>query len=142
MGGAVNIVTKRFDSSGEVKGYGGYFNTGRGIVTYSQPRAAEGTIVPYLAAEGYTTDGYRDNQGYKRYNLFGKATVPTKFGDFSIRTQFYGGDWGAPGYLNRELVQSGAVSPKAAVNTSDGGNKELQDVVVNYGLGKLTKPLP
>jgi outer membrane receptor protein involved in Fe transport len=137
LGGSVNIVTKRFDSNGEVKGYGGYFNTGRGVVTYSQPRAAEGTIVPYLAAEAYTTDGYRDNQGYKRYNLFAKATAPTKFGDFSIRTQFYGGDWGAPGYLNRQLVQSGAVSPTAAVNTSDGGNKELQDVVVSYGLGDL-----
>ncbi len=34
LGGSVNIVTKRFDSTGEVKGYGGYFNTGQGIVTY------------------------------------------------------------------------------------------------------------
>ncbi len=98
LGGSVNIVTKRFDSTGEVKGYGGYFNTGRGIVTYSRPRGADGTIVPFLAAEAYTTDGYRDNQGYKRYNLFGKFTVPTKNGDLSIRTQFYGGEWGAPGY--------------------------------------------
>ncbi len=137
LGGSVNIVTKRFDSTGEVKGYGGYFNTGRGMMTYSQPRAKEGTIVPYLAAEGYTSDGYRDNQGYQRYNFFGKVTAPTKFGDFTIRTQFYGGDWGAPGYISRDLVQSGALSPKTAVNTSDGGNKELQNVVVNYLLGDL-----
>jgi outer membrane receptor protein involved in Fe transport len=137
LGGSVNIVTKRFDSEGEVKGYGGYFNTGRGLVTYSQPRAKEGTIVPYLAAEGYTTDGYRDNQGYRRYNLFGKVTAPTKFGDFTLRTQFYGGDWGAPGYISRDLVESGAISPKTAVNPTDGGNKELQNLVLNYGLGDL-----
>ena len=141
LGGSVNIVTKRFDSSGEVKGYGGYFNTGRGIVTYSQPRAKDGTIVPYLEAEGYTTDGYRDNQGYQRYNLFGKVTAPTKYGDFTLRTQFYGGDWGAPGYLSRDLVQSGALSPKTAVNSSDGGNKELQNVVLNYLVGDLDQAL-
>jgi outer membrane receptor protein involved in Fe transport len=137
LGGSVNIVTKRFESTGEVKGYGGYFNTGRGIVTYSHPRAEESIIVPYLAAEAYTTDGYRDNQGYRRYNLFGKATAPTKFGDFTIRTQFYGGDWGAPGYLNRNLVQSGVVSPTTAFNGTDGGNKEYQNVTLNYGLGDL-----
>jgi len=137
LGGSVNIVTKRFDSDGEVKGYGGYFNTGRGIVTYSQPRGPEGTIVPYLAAEGYTTDGYRDNQGYRRYNLFGKATAPTKFGDFTLRAQFYGGDWGAPGYINRDLVASGQLSPKTAVNPTDGGSKELQNLILNYALGDL-----
>lgn len=136
LGGSVNIITKRFDSVGEIKGYGGYFNTGRGVMTYSQPRGQDGSIVPYLAAEAYATDGYRDNQGYKRYNLFGKATAPTKFGDFTLRTQFYGGAWGAPGYINRDLVQSGALNPKAAVNGTDGGHKDFQNVVLNYAHGE------
>ena len=137
LGGAVNIVTKRFDSTGEVKGYGGYFNTGRGIVTYSQPRTADGRIAPFLAAEATTTDGYRDNQGYKRYNLFGKVTVPTRLGDFSVRTQFYGGEWGAPGYISRDLVRAGVLSPKAAFNGTDGGHKDLQNIIADYALGEL-----
>jgi outer membrane receptor protein involved in Fe transport len=137
LGGAVNIVTKRFDSSGSAGVSGGYFNTTRGLVTYSKPRSGDGSIVPFLAYEGYTTDGYRQNQGYKRYNLFSKVTIPTRQGALSVRTQFYGGDWGAPGYLNRNQVISGAVSPKAAFNSTDGGNKNLQNVVVNYGVGEL-----
>ena len=141
LGGSVNIVTKRFDSTGEIKASGGSFTTSRGIVTYSRPRSEEGKISPFLAFEGYNTDGYRDNQGYKRYNVFGKATIPTKEGDLSIRTQFYGGQWGAPGYLNRDLVQSGSLNPQAAVNSSDGGNKELQNVTVNYLRGDLDQAL-
>ncbi|MEO6201764.1 MAG: TonB-dependent receptor [Nitrospirales bacterium] len=139
LGGAVNIVTKRFDSTGEAKASGGYFATARGIVTYSRPKSEEGKISPFLAFEGYHTDGYRDNQGYKRYNLFGKATLPTKKGDLSIRTQFYGGDWGAAGYINRDLVESGALSPKAAVNSTDGGHKNFQNGTLNYLLGDLNQ---
>lgn len=141
LGGSVNIITKRFDSTGEIKASGGSFTTSRGIVTYSRPRSEEGKISPFLAFEGYNTDGYRDNQGYKRYNLFGKVTIPTKEGDLSIRTQFYGGQWGAPGYLNRDLVQSGALKPQTAVNSSDGGNKELQNLTLNYLLGDLDQAL-
>ena len=141
LGGAVNITTKRFDSTGEVKASGGSFTTSRGIVTYSRPRSEEGKISPFLAFEGYNTDGYRDNQGYKRYNLLGKATIPTKEGDLSVRTQFYGGQWGAPGYLNRDLVQAGALSPKTAVNPSDGGHKDFQNVTLNYLLGNLDQAL-
>jgi outer membrane receptor protein involved in Fe transport len=135
LGGSVNIITKRFDSTGEVKGSGGYFSTYRGVTTYSRPRTEEGKIAPYLAFEGFNTEGYRNNQDYRRYNLFGKATIPTKQGDLSIRGQLYGGDWGAPGYLNRDLVQSGALSPKAAVNGTDGGNKTFQNLTLNYLLG-------
>ena len=141
LGGSVNIVTKRYDSTGEVKASGGAFTTSRGIVTYSRPRSEEGKIAPFLAFEGYNTDGYRDNQGYKRYNLFGKATIPTKEGDLSVRTQFYGGQWGAPGYLSRDLVQSGVLSPKTAFNSSDGGHKDFQNVTVNYLRGDLDQAL-
>jgi outer membrane receptor protein involved in Fe transport len=141
LGGAVNLVTKRFDTTGSAGASGGYFNTARGIVTYSRPRTEPGTIAPFLAFEGYTTDGYRDNQGYKRYNLFGKVTVPTRDGALSIRTQFYGGNWGAPGYLNRQQVASGVLSPQAAVNSSDGGNKDFQNVVLNYAHGDMDQAL-
>ncbi|MBS0181486.1 MAG: TonB-dependent receptor [Nitrospira sp.] len=140
LGGSVNIITKRFDNKGSVGAYGGYFNTVRGVVTYARPRT-EGTIAPFLVFEGYNSDGYRDNQNYKRYNLFGKFTIPSRYGDLSVRTQFYGGDWGSPGYISRSLVQSGVLSPKAPVNGTDGGKKDFQNVVANYALGESDQAL-
>jgi outer membrane receptor protein involved in Fe transport len=140
LGGSVNIVTKRFDNMGSAGGYGGYFNTIRGVVTYARPRT-ERSITPFLVFEGYNSDGYRDNQGYKRYNLFGKFTIPSWHGDLSVRTQFYGGDWGSAGYIPRSLVQSGVLSAKAPVNGTDGGKKDFQNVVVNYTLGELDQAL-
>ena len=43
--------------------------------------------------------------------------------------------------LNRDLVQSGDLKPQAAVNSSDGGNKEFQNVTVNYLRGDLEHAL-
>jgi len=135
LGGAVNIITKRYDSTGSITGSGGSFGTGRGVLTYGQARTDALQIKPFLAYEGYTSDGYRVNEHFQRYNLFNKVTLPTSEGDLSLRAQFYGGDWGSAGYINRQLVQAGALSPKAAVNSSDGGNKEMQNVVLDYRVG-------
>jgi outer membrane receptor protein involved in Fe transport len=38
-------------------------------------------------------------------------------------------------------VQSGTVSPRAAVNSSDGGHKDFQNVTLNYVLGELDQAL-
>ncbi len=141
LGGSVNIITKRFDSSGQATISGGYFNTARGMVMYSQARKEEGKISPLIAFEGFNTDGYRENQNYRRYNIFGKATMPTKYGDFSIRGQLYQGEWGAPGYLNRDLVQSGLLNPRTAVNSFDGGHKNFQNITLNYLLGDFDRAL-
>jgi len=141
LGGAVNIVTKRYDSTGSITGSGGSYGTGRGLFTYGQARNDAMPIKPYLAFEGSTTDGYRQNEGFRRYNLFNKLTLPTRDGELSLRAQFYGGDWGAPGYISRQMVQAGTLSPKAAVNTSDGGNKELQNVVLDYRVGEKDQAL-
>ncbi len=136
LGGAVNIITKRYEPYASLGAAGGSFTTSRGIATYGRAREDGGWLKPFLAYEGYNTDGYRNNQGFKHYDLFNKASLPTNDGDLSIRAQFYGGDWGAPSYIRRDLVQSGALSPKAALNSSDGGNKDLQNVVLNYDLGE------
>ena len=141
LGGSVNVVTKRFDDEGSVSGYGGSYNTNRGVVTYSRPRGEEGSISPFLVFTGYNQDGYRFNQGCKQYNLFGKFTVPTRHGDLSIRTQFYGVDGGSAGYIPRSLVQAGILSPKAAVNNTDGNDADFQNVTLNYVLGEVDQAL-
>ncbi len=141
LGGSINIVTKRFDNEGSVSGYGGSYNTNRGVVTYAQPRKEDGSGSPLLVFTGYNQDGYRDNQGCRRYDTFGKFTVPTRHGDFTIRAQFYGVDGGSASYISRSLVQSGAVSPKAAIDGTDGNLNEYQNVTVNYLLGNANEAL-
>jgi outer membrane receptor protein involved in Fe transport len=132
LGGVVNIMTKRAEPFASGKVSGGSFATGRGLLTYSQTHPIGGWLAPYLAWEGYTTDGYRDNQEFRRYNLFNKVSLALGNGTLSTRVQVYGGDWGAPGYLPRQSVQAGMASPKAATNQTDGGRKELQNLVFNY----------
>ena len=70
LGGAVNIITKRSEPYASLNASGGSFGTGRGLATYSRTSAIGGWLEPYLAVEGYNTDGYRDNQDFRRFNFF------------------------------------------------------------------------
>ena len=107
--------------------------SGRGLATYG---SNTGTYEPYFVVEGYHTDGYRDNSDIDRYNTFDKVTIPLEGGDtLSFRAQAYGTTSGAPGYLNRDALQAGLVSPTAAINPTDGVDKTLQDFVMNYASG-------
>lgn len=130
LGGAVFIDTKRADPFSTVGVSGGSFETRRGLATFSQPGPG---IQPFLAYEGYGTGGYRDNGDLGRYNAFNKITIPLDVGSsLSLRVQMYGTGFGQPGYLERDLVRSGAVSPRMATNVTDGGSKTLQTFVANY----------
>lgn len=73
--------------------------------------------------------------------MFGKFTVPTCHGDLSIRAQFYGVTGGSASYIPRDLVQAGLLSPKAAIDNSDGYRNEFQNITVNYALGDLDEAL-
>ena len=53
-------------------------------------------------------------------------------GTGSVRLQVYNSDFGAPTYLNRELLRTGVLKPTDAVNVTDGGMTALQNVVFNY----------
>ena len=59
----------------------------------------------------------------------------------SLRAQAYGTTFGAPGYINRDAVASGALAPTAAVNRTDGGNKYLENIVANYASGAADQEL-
>ncbi|RZS50782.1 outer membrane receptor protein involved in Fe transport [Variibacter gotjawalensis] len=133
LGGTVNITTKRSEPVATANLSGGSFGTVRGLATYS---SVGGTVEPYIAAEGYTTQGYRDNSFIDRYNSFNKFTIPFADGSvLSMRGQFYGTTYGAASYISRDAVKSGALSDKAAVNGTDGGSKYQQNLVANYQSG-------
>jgi len=133
LGGAIFITTKSSDPYAGLNLSGGSWGTGRGLATYG---SNTGSFEPYLAAEIYHTDGYRDNSELDRYNVFDKITVPLGAGDtLTFRAQAYGTDSGAPGYLNRNALQSGLVSATAAVDPTDGVSKTMQNFTVNYTSG-------
>jgi len=136
LGGAINIVTKASEPYASVGGSVGNFYTGRTIGTYSNTGGFDlggVPIAPFVAAEGYNTQGYRDNSDYRRYNLFAKGSVQTQDGGLiSVRTQFYGTTFGEPDYLSRNAIRQGRVTDTGTVNSTTGGDKDYQTLVVNY----------
>lgn len=139
LGGSVNITTKTAEPFASVGLSGGTQGTLRGLGTYSTTR---GAWLPYIALEGYRTNGYRDNSFIDRYNSFNKVTTTLPDGaTVSFRAQAYGTTFGAPGYANRDAVEAGLISERSATNPTDGGNKQLENFVVNYASGAQDQEL-
>ena len=59
----------------------------------------------------------------------------------SLRAQAYGTTFGAPGYIKRDAVVSGALAPTTATNGTDGGDKYLENIVANYTSGAADQEL-
>lgn len=139
MGGSVNITTKQAEPFASVGVSGGTQHTARGVATYS---TTQGAWLPYLAFEGYHTDGYRDNSFINRYNSFNKVTTTLPDGaTVSFRAQAYGTEYGSPGYASRDAIAAGTVSERSATNPTDGGNKQLENLVTSYSSGAQDQEL-
>jgi outer membrane receptor protein involved in Fe transport len=139
MGGSVNITTKESEPFASLGVSGGTQGTVRGVATYSTQQSA---WLPYLALEGYHTEGYRDNSFVDRYNSFNKITTTLPDGaTVSFRAQAYGTEFGAPGYANRDAIWAGQISERSATNPTDGGNKQLENFVTNYSSGAKDQEL-
>ncbi len=139
LGGSVNITTKDSEPFSSVGVSGGTQATVRGVGTYS---TTQGAWLPYLALEGYHTDGYRDNSFIDRYNSFNKISTTLPDGaTVSFRAQAYGTEFGAPGYANRNAIEAGLISERSATNPTDGGNKQLENFVTNYSSGATDQEL-
>lgn len=139
LGGSVAITTKQAEPFASVGVSGGTQGTVRGLATYS---TTQGAYLPYIALEGYRTDGYRDNSFVDRYNSFNKITTTLPDGGLvSFRAQAYGTTFGAPGYASRDATWSGAISERSATNPTDGGNKQLENFVANYASGAAGQEL-
>ncbi len=129
LGGVINIITKKSDTSPTIGAEAGSYGSYRVITTISK---SEWKPTPFLVYEAYTKDGYRANSDYTRYNLFNKLTVPLWDGKLSIRVHYVKREWGAPGYLSLNDVKSGIRKRTDAINKSDGGDSEYYNLVLNY----------
>jgi len=129
LGGVVNIITKRKDTSPLVSVSGGSFGAHRGLVMISKETWQP---TPLVSFEYYSIDGYRDNSDYRKMLFFPKITLPILDGNLSARLSYYKSDWRAAGWLRINEVKDGAVSRKSAFNPTDNGEHERYTLVMNY----------
>lgn len=133
VGGCIRFVTKRSEAFGSLGLSAGSQGTGRAVATYSKQG---GSYEPFLVYEGYRTEGYRDNSDVDRFNAFSKVTLPFADGSWlSLRVQAYSTEAGAPGFVNRHAVQTGALSARAAIDHTDGVQRKIFNMVANYSAG-------
>jgi len=134
LGGVINFITKKSDPSPSLGGYGGTYDTWRGVGVISDPSWSKSLadITPFLVWEGYSRGGYRHNYDYQRGQLFNKFTIPLGEGDLSVRAHYVARTWGFPGVLRIDQMKAGLVNRKDAASLYDRGDGELADVVLNY----------
>ena len=134
-GGSVNFVTRDGVARPSLTLVGGSFGTARGALSYGNYRPGEARLSIYSNVEGYHAGGYADNQQVEHFKTFNKLHRPAGAGDLTLTLQGYWANWDAPSYLDRDLVLSGAIDEKAAVNPTDGGEQHNQLGALRYRRG-------
>lgn len=128
VAGSVNIFTDNntpslvktdIDSNGRVR-----------VVPILSSKLGPGRLL--LAADLTKGDGYQNQTDLKRTNIFARYSMQLAGGQASVRLQHYDATAQAPGYIDFAKVQSGAISPRAALAPGIGDAKKQSNVVFNY----------
>lgn len=128
LGGTIDIRT--FDQpSSRLAASGGSYGNARGLGTYA---LSPGSVDLSITGVGEATEGYRDNSELYSTNILTSAAFKMFNGTGVVRLQAYQNDFGAPGYLNRDLLNAGILNPRNAIDETDGGNKDYISLGVTY----------
>ncbi len=136
LGGSLQITTLDAPATSAILS-GGNFAYGRALGIVS---GSSGAVSGYGSLLGSTQAGYRDNAELDQFNSFNKFLFPIAGGVASVRAQIFKDTFGAPGFLNRTLLENGTLNARDSVNSTDGGQTELQIVSLNYSQ-KSDQPL-
>lgn len=128
LGGSLQITTQDRPEPGAAL-TAGNFDFARGFA--AQP-VRLGGATGYVSLLGSNTSGYRENAELRQVNTFNKFSFPMPGGVGSVRFQVFADEFGAPGFVRRERVENATLDPRAAINTTDGGNTDLQILAFNY----------
>lgn len=137
IGGAVDFTTLNTPQSGLTL-MGGQYGTVRGNGIYA---GKIGDVSGFASLLLDDTQGYSHNDNLFRINTFDKVLMPMLGGIGAFRFQFFNDTSGAPGYISRTLVESGQLSPTAAINPTDGDTRTEENVVYNYRQPDSAQPL-
>ena len=128
LGGSLQITTLDAPQRGAALSGGNYY-FGRG---YGALPFAAGSVSGYASLVGSSMEGYRTNSELRQVNTFNKVHFDVPGALASMRLQVFADEFGAPGFLNRTLVENGTLHPRTPINTTDGGQTDLQVLSFHY----------
>ncbi len=131
LGGSIDILSVRTLPTG-LSFAGGSNGYGRVLGTYGFD---EGGVAGFLTLEARDTGGYRDHSGLRALNTFDKISFLMGSGTGTVSLSYYKSEYDAPGYLDREMVRTGKLGPRTAINPDDGGEKDAGQIAFNYKQG-------
>lgn len=128
LGGSLQVTTLDKATTGVALAAGSFdYQRASGIYAFNSEN-----LSGYVSLVGSSTSGYRDNADVDLVNGFGKLVFAAPGGTASLRAQVFSDEFGAPGFLNRALVENGTLNPRTAVNPTDGGNVDMWNIAFNY----------
>lgn len=131
-GASVNFVTKDGMTRPAVSLAGGSFGSWRVTGSYGNHNPERRRVSVYSAIDGHATDGYSRNQGLEHFKSFHRLFIPFGRSDLSFSAMTFWSEWDAPSYIDIDLVKSGALGDREAVNPTDGGRQNTQLFYVRY----------
>ncbi|MEO8902631.1 MAG: TonB family protein [Polyangiaceae bacterium] len=136
--GAVNLVTRNgFEHSSLGFGLGGSPGSGspsyRGLLIAS-PKWDKAQAM--FSAEVGRQDGPFDNpEGWDRYKLFNKITVPlSPTSSMTFGESSYSGNWHGSGQIPARAVEQGSITRFGSIDPTEGGNTARHQAFVGYKL--------
>lgn len=101
--------------------YGSY-NRKRFVATVGNGENPADLTHYYLAFDGLSEEGRRDNNAQDKYNLFGKLVTHSGTKDvLKVTAQLYSNVYGQPGYIRSDLVEKGLISERSATDNNAKG---------------------
>ena len=124
--GFVELQTKDFLQTNQVKLQAGEFNTQRAVGLFKVLNNENDKKHQqfYIASEYFKSDGYFDaRQNFHRFNIMGKYTsVINNSTKLTVLSSLLDSKWNASGQIPERAVQNGTISRFGSIDNSEGGN--------------------
>ena len=139
--GAINIVTRRYAQQSSATVMGGSYQTARFLGILSAPEGT--TLRPYTAFEYYHSDGPFKNPGeYNRYNFFSNFNIISNArSTLDFLATYFSSNWNASGEIPSRAVRDRTLGRFGAVDSSEGGNTERQNLSLIYNFADANQSL-
>lgn len=129
-GGVIDLRSRKGGEYGAVDVSAGEFKT------FDAQGAFGGQLGPAavnLAAQAYTTDGFRVQSDYQRYNVSGRASFDLgQNGELSFAARAHYSEWVSASYILEPQFRSSDIFGKDPRTMNDGGDKDFATGRVDY----------
>jgi outer membrane receptor protein involved in Fe transport len=139
--GAINIVTKRYARNSSLTAMGGSYETARFLGILSTPEGSP--FRPYMAFEYYHSDGpFKNPNEYNRYNFYSRVNlIANARSNLDFLATYFSTNWNASGEIPSRAVRNREFGRFGAVDSSEGGNSERQNLSLIYNFADANQSL-